>query len=110
MKLPESPFTVLDWSALPAIRYEGSSGYALWRTVMMGDARIRLVEYSPGYVADHWCDRGHILHVLEGGLQCELANGAVFQLRPGFGYLVSDFGDSPHRSSTVTGAKLFIVD
>lgn len=110
MKLPVSVFTVIDWAALPLTRHEGQPGQATWRTVMMGDARVRLVEYSPGYVADHWCDRGHILHVLEGEMQCELANGAVFNLHAGMSYLVSDFGDAPHRSSTATGAKLFIVD
>jgi hypothetical protein len=76
----------------------------------MGDIRIRMVEYSPGYLADHWCDRGHILLVLEGEMVSELKDGRRFTLTPGVSYQVSDFGDSPHRSVTETGAKLFIVD
>jgi uncharacterized cupin superfamily protein len=80
------------------------------RTLDIGDVRVRMVEYTPGYLADHWCDRGHVLYVLEGELETELRDGRRFTLRPGMSYQVSDFGDAAHRSSTKTGAKLFIVD
>ncbi|RVT99213.1 hypothetical protein EOD42_03690 [Rhodovarius crocodyli] len=111
MKLPESPFTAIDWSKVEPTRHEGTTGFALWRTVTMGDVRIRIVEYSPGYLADHWCDRGHVMLLLEGELTSELQDGREFPMTPGQGYKVSDFGDSPHRSKTGDkGAKLFIVD
>jgi len=70
----------------------------------------RLVEYSAGYLADHWCDLGHVLYVIEGELDTELRDGRTFRLLPGMSYQVSDRGDAAHRSSTQTGAKLFIVD
>ncbi len=110
MKIPTLPFTVTDWSNVPATVHNGETGTAFWRTFSIGDLRVRLVEYSPGYLADHWCDRGHVLLVLEGELDTELKDGRTFKLTPGMSYQVSDFGDAPHRSSTVTGAKLFIVD
>ena len=110
MKIPTLPFTATDWSKVPATRHPGETGEALWRTLEVGDIRIRMVEYSPGYLADHWCDRGHILLVLEGELESELKDGRKNVLTPGMGYQVSDFGDSPHRSSTRTGARIFIVD
>jgi quercetin dioxygenase-like cupin family protein len=110
MKIPANPFSVTTWAEEPATRYPGESGHALWRTVNIGDVRIRLVEYSPGYLADHWCDRGHILLVLEGELKTELKDGRSFTLSAGMSYQVSDFGDAAHRSSTTTGAKLFVVD
>jgi hypothetical protein len=110
MKIPTLPFTVTDWSDLPATEHAGETGTAFWRTFRIGDLRVRLVEYSPGYLADHWCDRGHVLFVLEGELDTELQDGRTFKLTPGMSYQVSDFGDAPHRSSTTTGAKLFIVD
>lgn len=110
MKIPTLPFTVTDWSTVAETRHPGETGEAVWRTLSIGDLRVREVEYSPGYLADHWCDRGHVLYVLEGELETELKDGRRFTLRPGMGYRVSDFGDSPHRSSTRTGAKLFIVD
>lgn len=110
MKLPELPFTVTDSAEVPATVHPGEAGQATWRTVAMSGARIRLVEYTPGYLADHWCDRGHVLYVLEGELETELRDGRRFVLRPGMSYQVSDFGDAAHRSSTRTGAKLFIVD
>ena len=71
---------------------------------------MRLVEYSPGYLADHWCDRGHVIYVLEGVLNTELRDGRTFKLTAGMSYQVSDHGDAAHRSTTTTGAKLFIVD
>jgi len=110
MKLPALPFTVTDWAQVPATRHPGDVGEALWQTFAVGDLRVRVVEYSPGYLADHWCDRGHVLYVLEGELHTELSDGRRFVLTPGMSYQVSDFGDAPHRSSTAVGAKLFIVD
>ena len=110
MKIPQLPFTVTDWSAVPATDYAGETGKATWRTLNIGDLRVRFVEYSPGYLADHWCDRGHVLYVLDGELETELRDGRKFKLRPGMSYQVSDHGDAAHRSSTRIGAKLFIVD
>jgi len=110
MKIPALPFTVTDWSQVEPTEHPGETGTAIWRTITIGDLRVRMVEYTPGYLADHWCDRGHVLLVLEGELDTELRDGRTFTLTPGTSYQVSDFGDSAHRSSTRTGAKLFIVD
>ncbi len=94
----------------PAVEHSGATGKAIWRTRMVGEMRVRLVEYSPGYLADHWCDRGHVLFVIEGELDSELKDGRTFHLKPGMSYHVSDNGDPAHRSSTSVGARLFIVD
>jgi uncharacterized cupin superfamily protein len=110
MKIPGFPFTVTDWSAVPATEHPGETGRAFWRTLTIGDLRVRMVEYTPGYLADHWCSRGHVLYVLEGELETQLQDGRSFTLKPGMSYQVSDFGDAAHRSATSTGAKLFIVD
>jgi quercetin dioxygenase-like cupin family protein len=110
MKIPTLPFTVTDWSKVSPTHHPGERGQATWRTFTIGDLRVRLVEYSAGYLADHWCDLGHVLYVLEGELDTELRDGRKFKLQPGMSYQVSDNGDAPHRSSTQTGAKLFIVD
>ncbi len=109
MKLTDIPFTTLDWQALPADIHSGEIGQAAWRTFSAGNVRARIVEYSPGYLADHWCERGHVLFVLEGELVTELADGSAHVMRPGQGYCVAD-GASSHRSRTATGARLFIVD
>jgi hypothetical protein len=110
MRIPTLPFTVTEWSSVPETRHPGETEHAVWRTLEIGDLRVRQVEYSPGYRADHWCDRGHVLYVLESELETELKDGRRFVLKPGMSYQVSDFGDAAHRSSTRTGAKLFIVD
>ena len=103
------PFHTIDWATLPATRHDGESGYAIWHTREYGDLRVRLVEYSADYKADHWCERGHILLCLDGELDTELADGTTIHLKPGTSYQVSD-GMSRHRSVTKTGARLFIVD
>lgn len=110
MKLPELAFTVIDWSAVPPSMQGGDPGEAVSRTFEHGDLRVRIVEYSPGYVADHWCDRGHVLYALEGELEVELRDGRAFTLRPGMSFVVSDYGDAAHRVVTRDGAKAFIVD
>jgi len=107
--IADVPFTRTDWSQVPATVHPGASGTATWRTVEMGNLRVRMVEYSPGYVADHWCARGHALLVLDGELVTELASGERHVLTPGVSYQVAE-NAAPHRSLTTTGARLFIVD
>lgn len=109
MKMSDIPFTKVDWSEIAASALNGDKGVAIRRTVQLGDIRVRMVEYSPGYVSDHWCEKGHILLVLEGTLETVLKDGRKFTLTPGTSYQVAD-GAEPHRSSTATGVKLFIVD
>jgi hypothetical protein len=110
VKIPPLAFTTTDWTTLERTEHPGETGMAYWQTLNIGDLRVRMVEYSPGYLADHWCDRGHILLVISGELVSELKDGRTFTLTAGMSYQVSDFGDAPHRSSTQSGAKLFIVD
>ena len=83
MKIPDLAFTVTDWSGVAPTRHPGETGEALWRTLNIGDLRVRQVEYSAGYLADHWCDRGHVLLVLEGELETELKDGRRFTLEAG---------------------------
>jgi quercetin dioxygenase-like cupin family protein len=109
MKMDEFPLSITDWSKVPSSKHPGETGFALWRTLTLGDIRVRMVEYSAGYSADHWCSKGHIILCLEGELETKLADGHSFILRPGLSWHVSD-GDPAHRSSTQTGARLFIVD
>ena len=109
MNLSNIPFGVTDWSKITPTEHKGETGTAYWRTQQFGDIRVRMVEYSPGYFADHWCEKGHILLCLEGELHTELADGRKFILTPGTSYQVADHAE-PHRSHTKTGARLFIVD
>jgi len=109
MKMSDIPFGMTDWSDIEPTLHPGETGHAIWRTRSFGDIRIRMVEYTPGYFADHWCSKGHILLVLEGELLTELDDGRVFTLKAGQSYQVAD-GAEPHRSKTIQGAKLFIVD
>jgi len=109
MRMSQIPFGTTDWSAIEPIEHKGETGVARSRTRQFGDIRVRMVEYSPGYRADHWCSKGHILLCVAGELHTELADGRTFALTPGMSYQVAD-GAEPHRSHTVGGAKLFIVD
>jgi hypothetical protein len=109
MQISEIPFCSTDWSTVEATEHKGETGVAFWRTRNFGSIRVRMVEYTPGYLADHWCTKGHILLCLDGVLNTELKDGRTFTLTPGMSYQVAD-GAEPHRSFTDVGAKLFIVD
>ena len=109
MEMSAIPFGTTDWSLVEATEHPGERGAARWRTREFGGIRVRMVEYSPGYLADHWCSKGHILFCLEGELATELEDGRRFLLKAGMSYQVADNAEA-HRSSTATGAKLFIVD
>jgi len=109
MKIQDAPFCTVDWNQVTPSEHPGETGMAFWRTLEIGNIRVRMVEYTPGYFADHWCNRGHVLLVLEGELTTELKDGRVFTLTPGMSYQVAD-DIAPHRSHTASGARLFIVD
>lgn len=112
MNIKNIPFGITDWedeAQVKCTEHFGIVGSAIWRTREFNDIRVRIVEYSVGYVADHWCEKGHILLCLEGELVTELADGRVFTLKPGMSYQVADSAEA-HRSRAPKGAKLFIVD
>lgn len=109
MHMSGIPFGTTDWSALPRTEHKGELGVATWRTRQCGEIRVRMVEYSPGYLADHWCDKGHILLCVAGELHTELRDGSVHVLKAGMSYQVAD-DTAAHRSYTDAGATLFIVD
>jgi quercetin dioxygenase-like cupin family protein len=109
MDMSAIPFGTTDWSGVERTEHKGERGLACWRTRQFGPIRVRMVEYTPGYLADHWCSKGHILLCLEGELHTELEDGRRFVLKPGMSYQVSDNAEA-HRSFTQVGAKLFVVD
>ena len=113
MKMDAIPFCTTDWNSVEPTQHKGETGIAFWRTRLFGDPanqmRVRMVEYSPGYRADHWCKKGHVLLCLEGRLETTLEDGRTFILTPGMSYQVADNAEA-HQSFTEAGAKLFIVD
>ena len=109
MEMKNIPFGTTDWAGIVPTEHKGETGMATWRTQEFDNIRVRMVEYSAGYLADHWCSKGHILLCLERELHTELADGKEFILTKGTSYQVADNAE-PHRSYTKVGAKLFIVD
>jgi len=103
------PFQTIDWSNIPKSEHKGETGIAYWQTIQFEGLRIRLVEYSKGYIADHWCTKGHIVHCLEGDFISELKDGKKSLLNKGMTYVVTDELSS-HRSITENGVKLLIID
>jgi len=103
------PFQTIDWSGISKTEHRGEFGTSFWQTIEFRGLRIRIVEYSHGYLADHWCKKGHIVHCLEGEFDSELQNGDKVRLKKGMTYIVSDELSS-HRSSTKDGARLMIID
>ncbi len=109
MLMFEIPFGTTDWESVERTEHPGETGKAFWRTRTFNNLRVRMVEYTPGYLADHWCEKGHVLLCLEGELHTQLQDGRKFTLLSGMSYQVADNAE-PHRSSTPVGARLFIVD
>jgi hypothetical protein len=109
VKIGDLPFDTVDWAAVEVTTHAGTTGMAHWRTRQFRDVRVRMLEYSPGYAADHWCSKGHFMLCLEGELETELADGRRFTIKPGMSYQVAD-GAEPHRSRTRCGATLYCVD
>ena len=109
MRIENIPFQTTDWASVAPTTHQGDAGVATWRTRQFGEIRVRLVEYSAGYVADHWCSKGHIIFCVDGEMTTDLRDGRSFRLCAGQSYQVAD-GDGEHRSHTRTGARLFIVD
>jgi quercetin dioxygenase-like cupin family protein len=109
MNIASFPFQTIKWSSIEKEEHKGETGIAYWQTKMVNDIRVRMVEYSPGYKADHWCSKGHILFCIEGEMNTELEDGSIMKLVAGMCYFVGDNNEA-HQSSTLTGCKLFIVD
>ena len=103
------PFQAIDWNHIPKTEHKGETGTSFWQTLQMDGLRVRIVEYSKGYLADHWCQKGHIVHCLEGEFVSEMENGDSFMLTQGMSYIVSDHLSS-HRSVSENGVKLLIID
>jgi hypothetical protein len=106
---PNIPFQTINWDNIPTEEHPGETGTAYWQIVQHPGLRIRMVEYTPGYLADHWCQKGHIVHCLEGAFESKIATGEVFTLAKGMTYVVSD-DLSSHRSVSNEGVKLLIID
>jgi quercetin dioxygenase-like cupin family protein len=109
MTIENIPFQTTDWTTIEPTEHKGITGMAYWRTQYFGTIRVRMVEYTEGYFADHWCSKGHIILCLEGEMTTELEDGRTYVLKQGMTYQVADNADA-HRSFTDIGAKLFIVD
>lgn len=109
MKIPRHPFKTDNWQKVEKIKYPGETGFALWQTILLGDIRIRKVEYSAGYLADHWCSKGHVIYCIKGKMKTELQDGRKMKMRKGMTYQVGDDSEA-HRSGSKKGCKLFIVD
>lgn len=109
MKLNSFPFQTLDWYSVPKEEHKGETGSAYWQVIRINEIRVRMVEYSPGYKADHWCKKGHIIYCIAGEMDTELKDGRVMRLSKGMCYFVGDNNEA-HRTSSLNGCKLFIVD
>ncbi|MDB5223110.1 MAG: hypothetical protein JWN83_1777 [Chitinophagaceae bacterium] len=109
MKISQHPFKTFTWKGIEKVKYKGEKGFATWQTIMMDEIRIRIVEYSAGYRADHWCNKGHVIYCIKGRMKTELQGGRIVKMKKGMTYHVGDDSEA-HRSSSKKGCKLFIVD
>ena len=110
MKISDVPFSVTEWEGVGQTEHKGIKGTSLWKTFEEGNIRARIVEYSPGFVSDHYCERGHVVLVLKGSLLLTMKKGDRFIIEEGCSFQLSDDASKPHSVSSEHGAKVFIVD
>jgi quercetin dioxygenase-like cupin family protein len=110
VKIEGVPFSATDWASVPAVEHKGESGTSFWRTFEVGNLRVRVVEYSPGFKSDHWCARGHVLYVVDGEITVKLKDGREFVLTSGISFQAEDDASNPHLVRSNPGARVFIVD
>jgi hypothetical protein len=109
MQIPPFSFQTFDWTTIPEEEHKGETATALWQVIHVGKIRVRRLRYAPGYKADHWCKKGHIIHCIEGDMNTELEDGRIMKLTAGMTYIVGDDCEA-HQSSTEKGCVLFVVD
>ncbi len=109
MLIPPFPFQTIDWNNIPKEEHAGETGVAIWQVLNVGEIRVRLMNYSAGYKADHWCKKGHIIHCVQGEMITSLEDGRNMKLSAGMTYIVGDNCEA-HRTSTEEGCVLFVVD
>ncbi len=109
MSTQNIPFQTIDWSMVPITEQKGERGVAYSKTTQFQGLQIRIVEYSGGYAADHWCDKGHIVYCLEGELIIELKDDINYKLTEGMMFVISDELSS-HRLVSETKVKVLIID
>jgi len=110
MQISDIPFVTTDWATIERTEHKGELGTCFWRTGNFGSIRVRIVEYSPEYLMDHWCSKGHVFYCLEGELHVELKDGRKFTLTPGVSYQVADNAEAHRHYTKAIGAKMFVVD
>lgn len=98
-----------DWDSVPKIEFKGEEGTSYWRTLVTEGIRMRIVEYSAGFISDHWCEKGHVLYCFEGEMKIKLKDERIFNVKEGMSFIVSDNIDA-HSASSEKGAKVFIID
>jgi quercetin dioxygenase-like cupin family protein len=111
MKLANMPETTIDWSLIAETEIQGASGFSNTRAHQSGEVQQRIVEYAPGYLADHWCAKGHVIYVIAGALTIEHENEEpACALSAGMSWQVADGEGPAHRVRSENGATVFIVD
>ncbi len=110
MKIINIPFQQTHWNSIPKVEHIGETGTSFWKVKEIANFRMRIVEYSRNFKADHWCKKGHLLYVLKGVIEIEMKNGETYQLGEADSFVVGDDRQNPHIISSDFGAKVLIID
>jgi hypothetical protein len=104
------PFQTINWETIPPIEHSGASGISISRTFQSDIIRLRLVDFSPKYKADHWCGKGHVIYCLDGDFVLHLKDGSKNVVTKGMTCQMLDDTQNPHLMISESGCKLFILD
>ena len=110
MKLNDVSYSLIDWQNVESTEVKGITGHAFWKTKKFNDLRIRIIEKSPGYRADHYCKKGHVIYVIDGEMVIDFENGEKFSVSAGQTVFLGDDPEFGHSTFTENGIKYFIID
>jgi len=101
-----SPFKV-DFDSM---EWQSNRQGARFKLFQEGSRQLRLVEFTAGEGAPHWCSQGHIGFVLSGALKIDVA-GKVISFAEGDGIFLPSGDSSAHRATAITpGTRLVMVE
>lgn len=99
----------INWELSQAEKSLGTSGFVFSKSVDLGTIRMRQLSFSENYEADHWCEKGHIIHVLAGELIIEYQDGSQVTIPTGQSLILGD-SISLHKAKTESESTVLIID
>ena len=99
MSLTRLPFASLGWTA---------GAHPLEKKKILENEPVAMLEFAPGFEDPNWCERGHVIYVLDGAFELVLGDRTE-QLQAGDGCVVDRGTRHRARNPGSVPVRLFVV-